>query len=155
MLKDDDTWDSFSSMAQHLYPVGEPDTFVFLQLGMLEYRKWRDIAIQAFERLHAEYPQTSLMFEWLPNVLLEAMAMWKVVVWSDLWGIQEAIKDGQTWFLLIPGDGDKLYSSMKMLVQNDATYTTLATQWQQYVFEHFDEQKQFVSFLSLFEKLLS
>ncbi len=203
-LKDEEIWNSLSITAQDLYRVGDSDTFVFLQLGMLEYRKWRDIAIQAFERLHAEYPQTSLMFvgewpdqedvlsaiahssashalhlfpftdqpylalarcnvlllpsrekEWLPNVLLEAMAIWKVVIGSDLWGIQEAIKHGQTWFLLTPGDSNELYSYMKTLVQNDDMYTTLATQWQQYVFEHFDEQKQFVSFLSLFEKLLS
>lgn len=50
--------------------------------------------------------------EGMSNVLLEAAAIGRPVITSDIPGCREAVKDGRTGFLCKPRDADRLYEQM-------------------------------------------
>ena len=54
--------------------------------------------------------------EGLPLAAIEAMAMAKPVVASDIGGIPEAVSDGETGILVRPADGDALGGALKRLL---------------------------------------
>lgn len=58
--------------------------------------------------------------EGLPRVILEAMLMAKAVVASNVIGPAELVVDGETGFLLSPGDIDSWINALRRLI-NDAT----------------------------------
>jgi glycosyltransferase involved in cell wall biosynthesis len=53
-----------------------------------------------------------------PTVTLEAMAMGRAVIGSKIGGITDQIIDGETGFLVPPGDVDALRQSMESLIDN-------------------------------------
>ena len=58
--------------------------------------------------------------EGLSNVLLEAAAMGRPVVTSDVAGCREAVVDGQTGYLCPAKSGEALYNSMKRMLELSA-----------------------------------
>ncbi len=58
--------------------------------------------------------------EGIPRVLMEAMALGKPVVATDVLGTQELVLNGVTGFLAPLGDIDKLSESIAMLIDNSA-----------------------------------
>jgi glycosyltransferase involved in cell wall biosynthesis len=54
----------------------------------------------------------------LPRCLMEALSLGKTVVASDISGVNEIIKDGQTGYLFPVGDADRLASLIVDIIQN-------------------------------------
>jgi glycosyltransferase involved in cell wall biosynthesis len=58
------------------------------------------------------------IFEGLPMIILEAMARGVPVIATDVGGIGEAVKDGETGLLIKPGDPDAIVTSVFELFDN-------------------------------------
>lgn len=54
--------------------------------------------------------------EGMSNVLLEAAALGRVVITSDIPGCREAVEEGKTGILCRPKDADSLYNAMKKFI---------------------------------------
>lgn len=54
----------------------------------------------------------------LPTVCIEAMAIGRPVIASNIGGLPELVKDGETGFLFTPGDADKLAESIDRLLSD-------------------------------------
>jgi glycosyltransferase involved in cell wall biosynthesis len=61
----------------------------------------------------------------LPVALLEAMAVGRPAVGSDLSGIDDAIVDGETGLLVPPGDAGALAAALEKLLTDSALRSTL------------------------------
>ena len=55
------------------------------------------------------------LFEGLPNVILEAMAMGKPVVATDVGGVSDLVRNGENGILVLPSDVESLASAIKTL----------------------------------------
>ncbi len=84
------------------------------------------------------YPRYSMRLTELVTPLkpLEAMAMGKVLVASDVGGHKELIRDGETGVLFKAGDEAALALSLQTLLDNDAQRETLQQQGMRWVREH-------------------
>jgi glycosyltransferase involved in cell wall biosynthesis len=72
---------------------------------------------------HLAEARTGLMVsdrEGMPNVVLEYMAASLPVVATDLPGLREMVADGQTGFVVAPGDLDGLVRSLRILLSEEA-----------------------------------
>ncbi len=84
------------------------------------------------------YPRYSMRLTELVTPLkpLEAMAMGKVLVASDVGGHKELIDDGQTGVLFKAGDEQALAESLQMLLDNNQQCEALQQQGMRWVREH-------------------
>lgn len=57
-------------------------------------------------------------FEGFPNSLLEAMASGKACIASNVGSVPDIIQDGQSGFIINPGDEDSCYQKLKELLQS-------------------------------------
>ena len=97
---------------------------------------------------------SSLYKEGLPNVLLEAMSMELPVVSSNLAGVPEIVKNGETGFMVKPGDVDELANAIINLWSDKNAYNKMAKNARALMAEKFDKKIQFGEFLNYF-KLIS
>ena len=88
--------------------------------------------------------------EGLPNVLLEALAMGVPVVSSRLAGTPEAVIDGETGFLVEPGDVGELAEAIVRLGADDDLRRRMGEEGARKMREDFDKQRQFDAFLRHF-----
>ncbi|RLD09275.1 MAG: hypothetical protein DRI44_08840 [Chlamydiae bacterium] len=96
---------------------------------------------------------SSLYKEGLPNVLLEAMSMELPVVSSNLAGVPEIVKNGETGFMVTPGDIDELSESVIKLWSDKDTYNIMAKNARKLMENKFDKKRQFGEFLNYFKQL--
>lgn len=96
----------------------------------------------------------SLYKEGLPNVLLEAMSMEVPVVASRLAGVPEVVRDGDTGYLVEPGDVTGLTRAIHTLWEDSERYRAMAQNARKLMEEHFDKRKQFEVFISQFRTLM-
>lgn len=76
--------------------------------------------------------------EGLPIVILEAMAAGLPVVSSDVGGCDEAIIDGETGFLVPPGDYEEMAAKVYQLITNQDLAQSLGQAGQRRVGQYFD-----------------
>ena len=93
----------------------------------------------------------SLNKEGLPNVLLESMAMGVPVVSSNIGGVPEIVIDGETGYVVEPGDSKQLAEAIEMLWSDKATYQQMQGNSRALMESSFDKQLQFDRFLAYFE----
>jgi len=72
-----------------------------------------------------------------PNSLCEAMACGKVCIGSEIGGIPEAIKDGQTGFLVPPRDAHAIAGKIDFLSRNKDLLETMGVKARQRVVDNF------------------
>lgn len=60
----------------------------------------------------------SIEYEDFPNVILEAMSLWKPVIGTELAGIPEQIENGVNGFIVAPRDIDALSEAMLILIKD-------------------------------------
>ena len=97
----------------------------------------------------------SLYKEGLPNALLEAMSMQLPVVASHLAGVPEVVKDGETGYMVDPGNSSQLAEAVVKLWSDPETYSDMARNARQFMASTFDKKRQFRAFLNYFERILS
>ena len=96
---------------------------------------------------------SSLYKEGLPNVLLEAMSMELPVVSSNLAGVPEIVKNGETGYMVMPGDIDELSEAVIKLWSDKEAYNVMAKNARKLMEEKFDKKRQFGEFLDYFKQL--
>lgn len=106
-----------------------------------------------FERLDITV-LPSLYKEGLPNVLQESMAMNVPVVSSRLGGVPEVVFDGETGYMVGPGDSDQLAQAILNIWTDRAAYRKMCTQARKVITERFDKESQFEQFLEHFQSLV-
>ena len=96
---------------------------------------------------------SSLYKEGLPNVLLEAMSMELPVVSSDLAGVPEIVKNGETGYMVKPGDVGELSEAIVEMWSDKTRYKIMARNARELMETEFDKERQFGVFLDYFEEL--
>jgi PEP-CTERM/exosortase A-associated glycosyltransferase len=83
------------------------------------------------------YPRLSMrLTDWVtPLKPLEAMAMGKVVVGSDVRGLRELIRDGETGLLFPAGDAEALARTLRQAITDRDRWAEIGTRARQYVAE--------------------
>jgi glycosyltransferase involved in cell wall biosynthesis len=96
----------------------------------------------------------SLYKEGLPNVLQESMAMNVPVLSSNIGGVAEVVFDGQTGYMVEPGDSEQLAQAIVNLWTNQSAYRRMCTQARDLITERFDKENQFEQFLTYFQSII-
>ncbi len=105
-----------------------------------------------FERLDMTV-LPSLYKEGLPNVLLESMSMGVPVVSSNLGGVPEIVVDGETGYMVAPGDSQQMANAINKLWSDPDAYAQMSNNTRKLMEENFDKQRQFDRFLGHFERV--
>jgi glycosyltransferase involved in cell wall biosynthesis len=92
--------------------------------------------------------------EGLPNVVLEASAAAVPVVATAVGGTPEAVDDGETGYLVPPGDADALARRLRDVLGSEAVRRPMGLRGRQWVQEHFSFAAQAEEYRRFFEELL-
>jgi glycosyltransferase involved in cell wall biosynthesis len=95
----------------------------------------------------------SLYKEGLPNVLLESLAMGVPVVSSDIGGVSEIVIDGESGYLVEPGDTSALANAIQKLWGNQDAYKVMRNNARKLIEGQFNKTIQFDRFISYFYEL--
>jgi glycosyltransferase involved in cell wall biosynthesis len=103
---------------------------------------WRAVPYQSRESLPVYYLLADVVFipsyyDGTPNVLLEAMALGKVVVASRAGGMPDLITDGVNGFLFAPGDQRGAVSAMERAMGKEAGMANIGANARKTVVEKF------------------
>jgi glycosyltransferase involved in cell wall biosynthesis len=79
--------------------------------------------------------------EGLPNAVLEAMAMEVPVVATDTDGTAEAVLDGETGYLVRPGDPEGLACAVARVLEDDGARASLVCGARRLVRDRFDTER--------------
>jgi glycosyltransferase involved in cell wall biosynthesis len=96
----------------------------------------------------------SLNKEGLPNVLLESMSMGVPVVSSNIGGIPEIVIDGETGFMVEPGNIPALADAIIKVWGNQANFQEMKVKARKLIVDQFDKHSQFNKFASHFQSLI-
>jgi len=88
-------------------------------------------------------------------VALEAMALGKPVIASNLPSIAEVVVDGETGILIEPDDPELLARTIMDLLDDPERMKEMGEKGAERVREYFTEQKMIQSYLDLFERLIN
>lgn len=105
-----------------------------------------------FERLDMTI-LPSLYKEGLPNVLLESMSMGVPVVSSNIGGVPEIVIDGETGYMVDPGNKSVLADAIKKVWANQDNYQEMKIKARKLIVNQFDKITQFERFISHFHTL--
>jgi len=95
----------------------------------------------------------SLYKEGLPNVLLESMSMGVPVVSSNIGGVPEIVLDGETGYMVKPGDKTVLAEAISKIWVDQNKYQEMKTKARKLILSQFDKTSQFDNFISHFHQL--
>lgn len=144
----------------HLVMVGEGPDELMLKEKVKEFGLLNNVSffeftrepVYIFERIDI-LVLSSLYKEGLPNVILEAMSMKTPVVSSRLAGVPEVVKNGETGFMVEPGNKDELTEAIVKLCSDDVVLKQIGDNGRRMMEEKFDKQVQFEEFLQYFYKI--
>jgi glycosyltransferase involved in cell wall biosynthesis len=144
----------------HLMMVGDgPDETMLKErvktLGLernVSFFPFTDEPNTIFERLDMTI-LPSLYKEGLPNVLLESMSMGVPVVSSYIGGVSEIVIDGETGYMVEPGNKSALADAIKKIWANQTNYQELKVNARKLIVNQFDKATQFDRFISHFHTL--
>ncbi|MCM8816238.1 MAG: glycosyltransferase [Candidatus Omnitrophica bacterium] len=95
------------------------------------------------------------LWEGLPNLVLEAMAMRKPVVATNVGGTSEVVKDGITGFLVNPGDIQQMAEKIILLLSDEKLAEEIGKKGYEFVKGNFDVCLMVYGYRSLYETLLT
>jgi colanic acid/amylovoran biosynthesis glycosyltransferase len=91
--------------------------------------------------------------EGLPVVIMEAMAMGRPIVSTDVGGIAELVVDGDTGWLVPPGNPERLAEAMRSVLEApDAELVAMGQRGRQRVQAMHDSRKEAARLKELFER---
>ncbi len=144
----------------HLMMVGDgPDETMLKErvktLGLeqnVSFFPFTDEPNYIFERLDLTV-LPSLNKEGLPNVLLESMSMGVPVVSSNIGGVSEIVIDGETGYMVEPGNKSALADAIKNVWANQNNYQEMKIKAHKLITDKFNKETQFERFISHFHTL--
>ena len=92
--------------------------------------------------------------EGLPKVLLEAAAVGRPIVATDVPGCREIVKDGENGLLVSPRDGSSLAYAIRRLVENPEERARMGSVGREMAVNEFRTEKVVRRTLSVYEELL-
>ena len=110
--------------------------------------------MHVFERINI-LVLSSLYKEGLPNVILEALSMETPVVSSRMAGVPEVVIDGETGFMVEPGDAEELAAAVVRLWDDPGACKSMGLAGRRLMEEKMDKVTQFDAFLECFASLVS
>jgi glycosyltransferase involved in cell wall biosynthesis len=146
----------------HLMMVGDgPDESMLKEkvktLGLernVSFFPFTDEPNYIFERLDMTV-LPSLYKEGLPNVLLESMSMGVPVVSSNIGGVSEIVIEGETGYMVEPGDKSALADAIKKVWANQNNYREMKLKARKLITDKFNKATQFERFAAHFQALKS
>lgn len=105
-----------------------------------------------FERIDITV-MPSLYKEGLPNVLLESMSMHVPVISSNIGGVPEIVTNGETGYMVEPGDSGELARAIQKLWGDQEQYQKMRANTRKLIEEKFDKEIQFERFLDYFKEV--
>lgn len=87
--------------------------------------------------------------EGLPRVILEAMALGKPVIVSNVGGIPDLVKDGQTGFLCQAGDSWDLAEKLRILLSNEGLAIEMGRRGKEIIKQNFSNEKYINNYLQM------
>jgi colanic acid/amylovoran biosynthesis glycosyltransferase len=90
--------------------------------------------------------------EGLPVVLMEAMALEKIVLAPAITGIPELVCDGKTGFLYNPGSLENFVANVELVSKSQSALGPMRAAARQHVFEHFNRERNLTDFGKTFLK---
>jgi len=94
------------------------------------------------------------LWEGLPRVIPQAMAMQVPVVANHVDGSAEAILHGETGYLCTPGDLDDLAANCLLLLRDEHLSTEIGQKGRAYAIQEFDVRKMVNQVASMYEELV-
>lgn len=144
----------------HLIMVGDGPDEDMLKAKVIEMGLERHVTFFPFTR-HPELVferiditvMSSLYKEGLPNVLLESMSMGVPAVSTNLGGVPEVVIDGETGYMVEPGDSAPLADAIYKLWTDQAAFKRMGEKARLLMAERFDKEIQFDRFVDYFRTL--
>jgi len=96
----------------------------------------------------------SLFKEGIPNVILEAFAMNIPVIASNIGGIPEVVVNGETGYLVDPGNADQIAKSIVKLWENPGNFFSMGRKARDLVLKNHDRNRQLQEYEEYIKKLL-
>lgn len=87
--------------------------------------------------------------EGLPRVIMEAMALSKPVIASNVGGIPDLIKDGQSGFLFEAGNSDELAGKLKVLLEDRNLAMKMGQRGREFIRENFSNEKYIANYVRM------
>jgi glycosyltransferase involved in cell wall biosynthesis len=150
-------------IAEHL----QGQRIIFVALGEKtppEYIGQTEIRFMPYQKdskLVARYYQASDIYihaaraDTFPNTILESLACGKPVVATEVGGIPEQIADGETGFLVPPGDAQGMATRIEQILSNDDLRQKMGQAAVDSARHHFDLQRQVDDYLEWYKSLLT
>ncbi len=95
----------------------------------------------------------SLCYENQPFSILEAFAVGKPVLASDLGGMTELVAHGERGLLVKPGDASALADAMNWAVTHRSPMKTMGSHARQYALDNHDPEKHYQSLMEIYSKI--
>jgi glycosyltransferase involved in cell wall biosynthesis len=92
--------------------------------------------------------------EGTPKVLLEAAAMGKPIIASDVPGCREVVVHGENGLLVPPGDAPALAAAMETMFADEQLRTKMGAAGRRRVLDHFDERQVISQTVRMYDELL-
>ena len=97
----------------------------------------------------------SSVSEGFPNVIVEYMASGRPVVSTDVGGAGEAIVEGETGYLVRPGDSDAMADRIIRLLQHDERRKAMGAQGRAIALAKFSCESQLMRTEAIYDRLLN
>ena len=94
------------------------------------------------------------LWEGLPRVIPQAMAMMLPIVANSIDGVSEIVMDGEAGFLCIPGDIPTMVERCSELIKDPIRRNEMGQKGRTFIIEEFDIQKMIAQIEALYERLL-
>jgi glycosyltransferase involved in cell wall biosynthesis len=98
---------------------------------------------------------TSLRPDPLPNVLLESMAMAKIIIASAGGGVTELVEDGVSGIVIKPGDVNSLANHLTAIIEETNRFRQLGERARQRALQEFSVGRQHAEMLSIYERAIN
>lgn len=95
------------------------------------------------------------LWEGLPNILLEAMAMKKPVIATDVGGVREIVKNGENGFIVKPACAREIAERIIEVFSDEKNSLRMGESGYKFVKENFDVQKMVSSYQCLYTQLVA
>ncbi len=96
----------------------------------------------------------SIWYENFPYSILEAFALGKPVIASDIGGIPETVADGETGLLFEPGNAQALAEKMKYLLANPGRASEMGRKARKRVETEFDSETHYRKLMEIYSRVL-